>query len=121
MNNFAPLPEYEERLLREIKTQLSDREYWSKRFENLSRQDDSLLRSAFKDLKDREMVSCQWADNAPYLLCVLIKGDSYFELKDEWEKENRRENRKTWAIGLLSAFGGSVLTIAVQLIIGWVG
>ena len=121
MNNFSPLPEYEERLLREIKTHLSDREYWSKRFENLSRQDDSLLRSAFKDLKDREMVSCQWADNASYLLCVLIKGDSYFELKDEWEKENRRENRKTWAIGLLSAFGGSVLTIAVQLIIGWVG
>ena len=121
MNDFSSLPEYEEKLLREIKAHLGDGEYWSERFENLSCQGDFLLRSAFKDLKDREMISCQWADNAPYLLCVLIKGDSYFELKDEWEKEKRQENRKTWAIGLLSAFGGSVLTIAVQLIIGWVG
>lgn len=121
MNNFSLLPEYEERLLQEIRAHLGDGKYWSERFENLSCQDDALLRSAFKDLKDREMISCQWADNAPYLLRVLIKGDSYFELKDEWEKEKQRESRKTWAIGLLSAFGGSALTIAVQLIIGWVG
>ena len=121
MNDFLSLPEYEEKLLQEIKAHLVDGQYWPKRFDGLSFQEDALLRSAFKDLKDREMISCQWADNAPYLLRVLIKGDSYFELKDEWEKEKQRESRKTWAIGLLSAFGGSALTIAVQLIIGWVG
>ena len=49
------------------------------------------------------------------------KGDSYFELKDEWKKEKQRESRKTWAIGLLAAFGGLALTIIAQLIIRWMG
>lgn len=121
MNVFSLLPECEERLLQKTKAHLGDKEYWYERFESLSFQEEALLRSAFKDLKAREMISCPWADNAPHLLRILIKGDSYFELKDEWKKEKQRESRKTWAIGLLAAFGGLALTIIAQLIIRWMG
>lgn len=56
MNDFFSLPGYKEKLLQEIKVHLGDGEYWSECFENLSCQDYSLLRSAFKDLKEREMI-----------------------------------------------------------------
>lgn len=54
-------------------------EYWKKRFEILSGAEDILVRSLFKELREEDMISVQWADDYPYILFVLGKGLAYFE------------------------------------------
>ena len=87
-----------ESLLREILDHRDERgncdtTYWQQRFDNLSVSEDALLRSLFKELREEDMISVDWADNCPYILLLLAKGLSYFEEKEL--SENSKSNTYT--------------------------
>lgn len=42
----------------------------------------------FKELREQEMISVQWADNYPYFLVLLDKGYSYKDNKKHIRKKN---------------------------------
>ena len=78
---FEELSPNAEKLLQEIiehrlPNGCCDSEHWKKRFENLSFDEDARIRSLFKELREQEMISVQWADNYPYFLVLLDKGYS---------------------------------------------
>ncbi|MDR3765818.1 MAG: hypothetical protein Q3Y08_02120, partial [Butyricicoccus sp.] len=70
--NYQELSPQGETLLKEIiDLQASGQDnaaYWSKRFDGLSMQQDTLLRDTFRELKEYGYVHIQWADNIPYYL-----------------------------------------------------
>lgn len=87
------LSKREESLLSEIlkntdKNNMCDLNYWENRFASLSAAEDTVLRSIFKQLKDKEMIDVFWADDIPNYLVVLEKGLSYFEERDFYEEKN---------------------------------
>lgn len=97
---FEPLSPNCEKLLTEIlehrDTQGNcDLSYWAKRFDSLSFKDDSILRSQFKTLKDRNMISVFWSES-PYILVVLEEGLSYFEKKEKLQRRNLRNLTRTY-------------------------
>ena len=59
-----------------------DLEYWNTRFAELPVSQDVRLRSAFKELRESDMISTSWADDSLFRLYVLGKGESYFQMKD---------------------------------------
>lgn len=84
--SFAPLTANCELLLNEIIEHRDtkgncDLEYWENRFKQLSFSEDAVLRSQFGILKERNMISIQWASNVPYVLLILEEGLSYFNHK----------------------------------------
>lgn len=64
-----------------------DTSYWKNRFESLDSAEDVLLRSLFKELREYGAINTKWADNYPYILIVLGKGEFYF---DELKREEQR-------------------------------
>ena len=79
-----------ENLLREILEHRDSRgkcdtDYWKGRFEGLTVEEDALLRSLFKELREMDMISTSWGDNYPFTLILLANGLSYFEEKDPEE------------------------------------
>lgn len=87
------LSKREESLLSEIlkntdKNNMCDLNYWENRFASLSAAEDTVLRSIFKQLKDKEMIDVFWADDIPNYLVVLEKGLSYFEERDFYKEKN---------------------------------
>ena len=68
--NYQELSPQGETLLKEIiDLQASGQDnaaYWSKRFDGLSMQQDTLLRDTFRELRECGYVHIQWADNIPY-------------------------------------------------------
>lgn len=90
---FEELSPNAEKLLQEIiehrlPNGCCDSEHWKKRFENLSFDEDARIRSLFKELREQEMISVQWADNYPYFLVLLDKGYSYKDNKKHIRKKN---------------------------------
>lgn len=62
-----------------------DIQYWKHRFDGLTVEEDMVLRSLFKELKDNDLIKILWADDVPYILVVLGKGLTYFETKENTE------------------------------------
>ena len=78
--NYQELSPQSETLLKEIiDLQASGQDnaaYWSKRFDGLSMQQDTLLRDTFRELKEYGYVHIQWADNIPYYLSLTVDGQT---------------------------------------------
>ncbi len=76
-----------EQLLAEIVDMKSQNEgnsrHLENRFDSLSWDEDSLLRSTFKELKDSGYITVQWADNIPYILNLTVDGVNYFDNKNK--------------------------------------
>lgn len=101
---FEELSPNAEKLLQEIiehrlPNGCCDSEHWKKRFENLSFDEDARIRSLFKELREQEMISVQWADNYPYFLVLLDKGYSYKDNKKAYTKEKRKLSRREYTKG----------------------
>lgn len=77
--------------IRELKKQDEDdqRDYWHDKFENLSFEEDSNLRSKFKFLSENGFIQVQWADNIPYFLIITDKGISYSYFKDKIKSQTQ--------------------------------
>ena len=88
--NYQELSPQGETLLKEIiDLQASGQDnaaYWSKRFDGLSMQQDTLLRDTFRELKECGYVHIQWADNIPYYLSLTVDGHNYFTNKKAAKK-----------------------------------
>lgn len=84
--NYQELSPQGETLLKEIiDLQASGQDnaaYWSKRFDGLSMQQDTLLRDTFRELRECGYVKTQWADNIPYYLSLTVDGHNYFTNKN---------------------------------------
>ncbi len=62
--------------------------YWENRFDGLSHREDSILRGCFKELRENNLISTQWAEGYPAIIFVLKDGYLYEEhLRAEREKE----------------------------------
>lgn len=60
--------------LLEIVEHEKDSNYWSQRFSNLDRREDTILRGCFKELRENNLVNVLWADNYPYNIAILKDG-----------------------------------------------
>ena len=61
-------------LLKEIIEHENQTDYWSNRFSNLNKREDTILRGCFAELKNGNYIRVQWADNIPYYLFVTKEG-----------------------------------------------
>lgn len=90
---FEKVSPQAEKLLEEIvslkNNQLDSDTYWHNRFESLNNDDDIILRSLFKELKESDLIIVQWADNIPYILNLTSNGKYYFENKEDAEKQRK--------------------------------
>ena len=111
--NYQELSPQGETLLKEIiDLQASDQDnaaYWSKRFDGLSMQQDTLLRDTFRELKECGYVHIQWADNIPYYLSLTVDGHDYFTNKKAAKKAERKLSRREWRIAVISAIIGGMV------------
>lgn len=110
---FNELSKEAEHLLQEIieyNQKLSEEYgYWLHRFENLSFNDDSRLRSVFKEVKDAGLIHLQWGDGIPYFIEITNAGYTYFDTKKELLKKQKKLSRREWIIAIVSAIiGGAV-------------
>ena len=85
------LTPYAENVLEEILSHRNENgsintEYWQKKFNGFSVEEDELCRSCFKELSDNELIVTRWADNCPYHISITTKGLYYVDQKDEREK-----------------------------------
>lgn len=92
-------------------------DYWENRFKDLSFVEDSLLRSTFKELIDREMIFVGWAEDYPDCMAVLNLGEAYSIQKERYEKAQNSTVRRTWIQCLISGIVGVLLTLLVQNVI----
>ena len=84
MKTSDALTTYAEQILREIIEHKDekgnyDSDYWKQRFEGLTRNEDALVRSCFKELREADFVNVTWADNHPYYITVTSKGLFYYD------------------------------------------
>ncbi len=104
--NYQELSPQGETLLKEIiDLQASGQDnaaYWSKRFDGLSMQQDTLLRDTFRELKECGYVHIQWADNIPYYLSLTVDGHNYFTNKKAAKKAERKLSRREWRVDVIS-------------------
>ena len=105
--NYQELSPQGETLLKEIiDLQASGQDnaaYWSKRFDGLSMQQDTLLRDTFRELKEYGYVHIQWADNIPYYLSLTVDSQNYFTNKKAAKKAERKLSRRERRIAVISA------------------
>lgn len=111
--NYQELSPQGEALLREIidlQTSSQDNTaHWSKRFDGLSAQQDTLLRDTFRELKECGYIRIQWADNIPYYLTVTVDGQNYTANKKAAKKAERKLSRREWRIAVVSAIIGGIV------------
>lgn len=111
--NYQELSPQGETLLKEIiDLQASGQDnaaYWSKRFDGLSMQQDTLLRDTFRELRECGYVHIQWADNIPYYLSLTVDGQNYFTNKKDAKKAERKLSRREWRIAVISAIIGGMV------------
>lgn len=79
MTNYNSISSEAKNVLDEIISNENNSDYWKNRFKGLSRKDDVILRGCFKELKENQLISVQWADNIPYIIHVLKDGYLYDE------------------------------------------
>lgn len=119
---FEYLSSNAESLLSEIISQRDEHgnclsDYWEGRFADIPFAEECLLRSTFLELKERDMIFVQWADNYPYHLGLLNAGVSYSEQKERYERTLKAESRKVWVQCLFSGLGGVILTLLLQYVV----
>ena len=111
--NYQELSPQGETLLKEIiDLQASGQDnaaQWSKRFDGLSMQKDTLLRDTFRELRECGYVKTQWADNIPYYLSLTVDGQNYFTNKKDAKKAERKLSRREWRIAVISAIIGGMV------------
>lgn len=111
--NYQELSPQGEALLKEIiDLQASGQDnaaYWSKRFNELSAQQDALLRDTFRGLKECGYIKTQWADNIPYYLALTVDGHNYTANKKTAKKAERKLSRREWRIAVVSAIIGGIV------------
>lgn len=82
MTNIALSPQAESLLEEIIDLQkLPKPDYWKKRFDKLSFDEDVRLRSVFRELHNCRFIDTRWADNIPYTIQVFNDGYNYIESK----------------------------------------
>lgn len=64
-------------LLAEIIKHETEPDYWQKRFEQMKRQEEIIVRGCFGELEKNNLIYVFWADNIPYQLEVLKDGYKY--------------------------------------------
>ena len=77
--------------------------HWNERFQNLSFQEENLLRDTFRELRECGYIKTQWADNIPYYLAVTVDGKNYEANKKAAKKAERKLSRREWKIAIVSA------------------
>ena len=65
--------------LKEIRANENNPAYWGKRFDQATRQEQTILRGCFKELKEAGLISYLPADNIPYSIQILKDGYLYDE------------------------------------------
>ena len=79
MTHYNTISHEAKKVLDEIISNENNSAYWANRFEKLSSKDNVILRGCFKELKENQLISVQWADNIPYIINVLKDGYLYHE------------------------------------------
>lgn len=83
--------------------------HWNERFQNLSFQEENLLRDAFRELRECGYIKTQWADNIPYYLAVTVDGQNYEANKKAAKKAERKLSQREWRIAIISAIIGGLV------------
>ena len=83
-------------VLQEIIENEHSSDYWEKRYTNLTKREDSILRGCFSELKRADMISVRWADGYPYF--IQVHKDGY--LYDDYVKEKKRTSMSRFEIEL---------------------
>ena len=81
-------------LLGEILEHETEKDYWKTRFKGLSNRDDTILRGCFKELREKNMISVNWADNIPYRIQVLKDGYLYEKHIKEIDEQSGGEKKQ---------------------------
>lgn len=81
-------------LLDEILEHETEKDYWKTRFKELSNRDDTILRGCFKELREKNMISVNWADNIPYRIQVLKDGYLYEKHIKEIDEQSGGEKKQ---------------------------
>ena len=81
-------------LLGEILEHETEKDYWETRFKGLSNRDDTILRGCFKELREKNMISVNWADNIPYRIQVLKDGYLYEKHIKEIDEQSGGEKKQ---------------------------
>lgn len=92
MSEFEFLKSFEEQILQEILDDNSQ-EYWENRFYSADKKENTLLWAAFGELKRRRLISYRSYDNSPAIIEILAAGYSYFDDKEEYQKEIKRKEQ----------------------------
>lgn len=98
---FEELTDEAYELLVDILKHENEEDYWKNRFDGVSNREDAILRGCFKELREKNMVSVNWADNIPYYIQVLKDGYLYEKRKREIDEKSSGEKRKMKAYELL--------------------
>ena len=93
---MAKLSKEAYQILQEIIENENTSDYWGKRFTNLTKREDSILRGCFSELKNTGMISVRWADGYPYI--IRVNKDGY--LYDDHVKEQKRASTSQFEIEL---------------------
>ena len=83
--------------------------HWNERFQNLSFQEESLLRDTFRELRECGYIKTKWADNIPYYLAVTVDGKNYEANKKAAKTAERKLSRREWKIAIVSAIIGGLV------------
>lgn len=110
---FEPLSSNAEKLLAEIlehklENGSCDIDYWESRFSVLNDEEDTRLRSLFRELCEEGMIDTSWADGVPDYITVYDKGHSYEAMKSAYEKEQRRSNGSSFIRDMILVIAGAI-------------
>lgn len=111
--NYQELSPQGEALLKEIiDFQASGKDnaiHWNERFQDLSSQEENLLRDTFRELRECGYIQVQWAESIPYYLAVTVDGKNYETNKKAAKKAERTLSRREWRIAIISAIIGGLV------------
>lgn len=111
--NYQELSPQGEALLKEIiDLQASGKDnaaHWNECFQNLSFQEENLLRDTFRELRECGYIKAQWAENIPYYLAVTVDGKNYETNKKAAKKAERKLSQREWRIAIISAIIGGLV------------
>lgn len=107
--NFEYLDNESEQLLKKI-LELNDLPNASFRGETI----DFLVKNDYLD----GICTTTLSDIEPYYIITAIrqKGKTYFEMKEKYEKEQKRLSRREWKIAIISAIIGAIIGLIPSLV-----
>ncbi|ERI90650.1 hypothetical protein HMPREF1982_03688 [Clostridiales bacterium oral taxon 876 str. F0540] len=83
--------------------------YFENKFEDLSYDDDVVLRGMISELIDKDLISVPlWAENLPYNVSITYNGTIYFEQESEFEKQKEINAAQIFNIDTFNAHGSNV-------------